>query len=95
MRNRKIYRYQPIEIEILHNYNQNISIQYEEPYNTVIGDNRIAISRLRNVEELPLSIIRKLFQAHVNVLEVHWLFKIDSTSTFSITYFLYAIVRYP
>ena len=60
VRNRKIYRYQPIEIEILHNYNQNISIQHDEPYNTVIGDNRIAISRLRNLVELPLSIIRKI-----------------------------------
>ncbi|MGI9010818.1 MAG: hypothetical protein ACR2F1_06495 [Nitrososphaeraceae archaeon] len=56
MRNRKIYSYQPIENEILHNYNQNISIQHYEPYNTVIGDNRIVISRLRNVVELPLTL---------------------------------------
>ena len=74
VRNRKIYRYQPIEIEILHNYNQNISIQHDEPSNTVIGDNRIAISRLRNVVELPLSIIRKLVQAYMIVLEMHWFF---------------------
>ncbi|MGZ8925606.1 MAG: hypothetical protein ACXW2E_06965 [Nitrososphaeraceae archaeon] len=71
VRNRKIYRYQPIEIEILHNYNQKTSIQHDEPYNTGIGDNRIAISRLRNVVELPLSIIRKLVQAHLIVLEMH------------------------
>ena len=85
----------PIEVEILHNYNpKNSSNLHDEPYNAVIGDRRIAISQLRNIVELPLTINNSQISSGTfdfvgSALVFH---KTDSTP-FSITYSLDAIAK--
>lgn len=85
----------PIEVEILHNYNpKDISNLHDEPYNAVIGDKRIAISQLRNIVELPLTINNSQISSGTfdfvgSALVFH---KTDSTP-FSITYSLDAIAK--
>ena len=86
----------PIEVEILHYYNpKDISNLHDEPYNAVIGDKRIAISQLRNIVELPLTINNSQISSGTfdfvgSALVFH---KTDSTP-FSITYSLDAIAKY-
>jgi len=85
----------PIEVEILHNYNpKDISNLHDEPYNAVIGDKRIAISQLRNIVELPLTINNSQISSGTfdfvgSALVFH---KTDSTP-FSITYSLDAMAK--
>ncbi len=85
----------PIEVEILHNYNpKGISNIHDEPYNAVIGDKRIAISQLRNIVELPLTINNsQISSGTFDFVGSALVFHKTDSNPFSITYSLDAIAK--